>query len=403
MTKPSDADLIDSNSTSQQADDICPRMSAAPVTPTVPAAPAIYPATVWQCEDIQQASQLLSGEIDGYVYQRNRHPNSDTLAEKCRQLHQADHAAITSSGMSALALAMLTQTQNGGHILLSNQLYGASSQLIATEGSRLGISSTSVDFCDLDAINRAVTANTNMLVVETIANPRLRVANIAAIAEIAEKNSAALLVDNTFATPRLCQPLKRGAHLVMESLSKMMNGHSDVLLGLLVGRDSHWSQVEAARATWGLSSSPFDCYLAERGLTTMPLRVDRACSNALAVAEFLAERKDVVTVDYPGLANHPDHKIAQEQFGNRFGSIVTFELQGEQDRADKFIKAAKNIPFCPSLGESATTLSHPLSTSHRSLSEQQLKQIGITSNTIRLSIGIESPEFVIAAIEEAFA
>jgi cystathionine beta-lyase/cystathionine gamma-synthase len=211
---------------------------------------------------------MLGGKLPGYVYQRDGHPNAYLLAEKCRQLHGAERAAIAASGMGALAAALLSQLKAGDHCIVGSRVYGKTHVLFGIEASRLGIEMTAVDTCDLGATAAAFRPNTKLLLAETIANPLLEVADIAELAEIAHARRAVLLVDNTFASPILCQPLALGADLVMESLTKTMNGHSDVILGLLCGRESAFERVPAVISAWGLSSSPFDCWLAERGLAT---------------------------------------------------------------------------------------------------------------------------------------
>jgi cystathionine beta-lyase/cystathionine gamma-synthase len=189
----------------------------------------------------------------------------------------------------------------------------------------------------------------------------------------------------------------------MESLTKMMNGHSDVILGFLGGTKSVWDRVPGVVSAWGLCSSPLDCYLALRGMGTLQLRMQQACSNARLAAEFLAGRSEVERIDYPGLASHPQHALAQQQFGSHYGSLVTFHLRGDRAAAEKFITAAKRIPFCPSLGELGTTLSHPESTSHRGLTQPQRADLGISGGTIRLSVGIEPVDDVLAALAEGLA
>ena len=253
--------------------------------------------------------------------------------------------------------------------------------------------------CDANAVQAAIRPTTRLVLAETIANPLLEVADIAALAEIAHGRNAALLIDNTFASPLLCRPLELGADLVMESLTKTLNGHSDVILGFLGGREDMWARVPQVISAWGLSSSPFDCWLAERGLATAHLRIERACHNALAVAEFLAtQQPQVADVYYPGLPSHPQHGLAQRQFGELFGTVVSFRLAGGRAAADAFIDTARDIPFCPSLGELSTTLSHPETTSHRGLTPDQRAALGITGGTIRLSVGTESIEFICAAL-----
>lgn len=384
-------------------DDLCARPPEPRPQLTDPASPPIYMASVYRCASPSQAESLLSGQLPGYVYSRDGHPNADLLAERCGELHQAERATVCSSGMAALALAAVSHLRAGDHVVVGNQLYGRSGQLFANEFTRLGVECSSVETCDLAATAGALRSNTRLLVAETITNPLLRVSDIAALAEIARRHSALLLIDNTLATPIVCRPLTLGADLVVESLTKLMSGHSDVLLGLLCGRESGWSRVTGVQSTWGWSTSPFDCWLALRGIGTLALRAERAIANAAEVAVFLQRHPKVERVDYPGLPNHTDHALAARQFSGRWGNMVTFHLRGGLAEADRFIAAARAIPFCPSLGDLSTTLSHPASTSHRSLSPADRAALGILPATIRLSIGIESSQAIIAALEEGLA
>lgn len=384
-------------------DDLCPKPESLPPQATRSFAPPIYPASVYACDSPQQADALLGGQTGGYVYQRSGHPNADMLAEKCRQLHGAERAAITSSGMSAMSAVLLAQVRGGEHVVVSNQLYGKTVELLTVEAARLGIEHTLVDICDLAAVKSALRDTTRLVVAETISNPRLRVADVARLAEATHERSALLAIDNTFATPAVCRPLELGADFVYESLTKMMNGHSDAILGLVCGRESVWERIPCVVSAWGLASAPFECWLVSRGLVTMHLRVERACANALAAAEYLQEQPQVEQVDYPGIVSHVDHQLAARQFLGGFGTIVTFHLAGGRAAADAFIAAARNIPFCPSLGEASTTLSHPETTSHRGMSEAGRRALGIHGGTIRLSIGTESREHVLAALAEGLA
>ena len=383
-------------------DDICPRPSEAlpGSEATRPLATPITLSTVWQCGDPAQADALLGADRGAYVYSRDRHPNADALAEKCRILHAADRVTVTASGMAAMALALVSQCQAGDHVVLSNRLYGKSAVLLGSEAGRLGIRSTVVDTSDLAACAVAILPATKLIAVETISNPTLRVADIAGLAELVHRSGAKLLVDNTFASPAICRPLELGADLVMESLTKIMNGHSDALLGMLCGRKEIWQRVPQVSSAWGFMAAPFESWLVERGLGTLHLRIERACDNAARAAGFLSQQRGVKSVDYPGLPSHPDHALATKQFGSRFGNMVTFTLEGDTAAATKFIRGAKRIPFCPSLGEICTTLSHPESTSHRLMTTGERAALGIEGGTIRLSVGIESPEFVLDSLSE---
>lgn len=357
-----------------------------------PLSPPLELTAVWCCDDTDQAEALLSGREQGYVYQRDGHPNADAFAAACGKLHRTPRAIATSSGMAAMAAGLLSQVQAGDHLVASNQLYGQSHFLIGNECRRLGIEHTLVDPTDPAAVDAACTSATRLVVVETIANPLLRVANLEVLAERAHRHGARLLVDNTFATPHLCQPAALGADLVVESVSKLINGHSDVMLGLLCGSEAAWERVPAVVSAWGLASSPLDCWLALRGLHTLALRADKASENALAIAHWLASQQGVARVDYPGLPQHPDHELAARQFGGSFGSVVTFELPGGRGAVDALFAACPEIPFAPSLGDYCTTWSHPESTSHRKLSLQERDALGIRGGTIRLSVGIEPVE-----------
>ncbi len=385
-----------------RSDDLCP----APTEQRFPVhslSPPIFPASVYRCESPEEADRTLAGEIEGYVYQRDGHPNAAMLAEKCRQLHHADRAAVASSGMGALALATLALLKPGDHVVVSRLLYGKSRFLLTYEAARWGVTSTLADPCDVDAVAAAITPATRLVVVETLANPLLEVADIAALADVAHQRGARLLVDNTFASPVLTRPLELGADLVLESLTKMMNGHSDVVLGLLCGREDTWERMSGVLAAWGLTASPFDCWLAFRGLTTLHLRMERACANALHAARFLAEQAEVEQVFYPGLESHPAHALATRQLGGRYGSMIAFRLRGGRAAADAFIAASRHIPFCPSLGEASTTLSHPETTSHRGLSPEEREQLGIDGGVIRLSVGVESPEWIREALRQGLS
>lgn len=384
-------------------DEICPRIDRPPPSSTIPAAPAITPTTVWACESPTQAEAILAGENEGFVYQRVGHPNAVMFADKAKELHAAENAVVTASGMAAMSVVMLAQLRAGSKIVASNQLYGQTADLLGAEATRFGITCVEADLYDLGEAKRVITADTDLVVVETIANPLLRVADIAALAELAHRANAKLVVDNTFATPIVCQPLTLGADFVVESVSKMMNGHSDAMIGLVLANSADTDRLARVNATWGFASSPFDCFLATRGLTTLHLRCQRSCENALRVANFLREHSAVSRVIYPGLKDHSEHSLAVKQFGEYFGSMVTFDLPGGRSAVDTFIANCAPIRFCPSLGEAPTTISHPATTSHRTLSAQQRESLGVTEGTLRLSTGIESMDGIKIAMENGLA
>jgi len=250
----------------RRADDLCPRPERLPLPSTESHSPPICLSSVYECRDPEHADALLSGRQQGYVYLRDGHPNADLLADKCRELHGTERAAIAGSGMAAMALLLLSQLEAGDHLLVSDQLYGRTATLLVDEAARYGIASTVVDPYDLDAVRAAMSPKSRLIVVETISNPLLRVADLAALAELAHRGGAALVADNTLAGPAVCRPRELGVDWVIESITKSMNGHSDVVLGLLCGPADRWERVPGVLSTWGLASAPFDCWLALRGL-----------------------------------------------------------------------------------------------------------------------------------------
>jgi len=344
--------------------------------------------------------------MPGYAYQRDGHPNADVLAEKCRQFHRADHATMTSSGQAAVSLALLSFLSAGDHVLLSSRLYGNTVRLFRDQAARFGITASETDVLDLEKVSNTMTGQTRMLVVETISNPTLRICDIAELARLAHQRNAKLLVDNTFASPVVCRPLELGADLVVESLTKIMNGHSDSVMGLLCGAGDDGQRINRTVRCWGMTSSPFDCWICERGLMTLHVRVSAACKTAMGVAQSLVGHPAIRQVDYPGLSTHPDHGLASRQFHGAdhpmFGHIVTIHLKGGAQAAGKLIGGGGEfeIPYCTSLGGAETTLSHPCSSSHRSCTRQEQVAVGIDGGTIRLSIGLESPEYVVKSLVE---
>jgi cystathionine beta-lyase/cystathionine gamma-synthase len=291
--------------------------------------------------------------------------------------------------MAAITASVLALTQQGDRLVASNRLYGRTTQLLGQELVRYGVQTTFVDAGDLEQV-RAAMPGAKALLIETMSNPLVRVADVEALAHVAHDHGCLLAVDNTFATPVLLRPLERGADLVVESLTKMIGGHSDVTLGLLCGQDTDLlPQLTALVSIWGLASNPFDCWLAARGLATLPLRMRTATANAAALADWLAGQVGVAQVIYPGRSDHPDHELARRQFAEGCGNMLCFELRGGREAVNRFLRAAPGIPFSPSLGHTATTCSHPATTSHRYLSPAERRRQGIGDGLIRLSVGVE--------------
>ena len=353
---------------------------------------------VWRMETTEQADALLAGTASGFVYRREGHPNATSLAEALRVVHAADESIVTAQGMSAISIAAMALLKPGDRVLLGQPVYGRTSFFIKKDLARWGIEFDDVNVTDTNAWIEALRKPARMVIIETITNPRLNVPDIETIARLAHQyggqasseSGTVVMVDNTFATPVLCQPLTLGADLVMESLSKFVCGHADAMLGLLCGRRAVWDRIRQTMVSFGMTSSPLDCWLTHRGLASLPVRMAHAASSAFEIARSLENHPAISLLDYPGLPSHSDHAIARKQFNGSYGNMLTFQLHGGLRSAQRFIAAvAADIPFCPSLGEAQTTLSHPASTSHRSYSQELLESLGINGGTLRFSVGLE--------------
>ncbi len=360
---------------------------------TTPLVSPIYQSSVYTVPDLDALDRILDDGESGFIYARDAHPNARRLAQLLADAESARWGIIGGSGMATISAIVLCTLQHGQRIVASNRLYGRTVQLFSQELPRFGVACDYVDTNDLAAVEAALQKPARMLFVETMSNPLLRVADLPALAALAHRHQCLFVVDNTFATPVLARPMATGADLVMESLTKMIAGHSDVTLGLVCGNDADLlPQLNAAVSIWGLSANPFDCWLAERGLATLELRLRAASDNAARLANWLADQPSVSRVIYPGRPDHPDHALAKRVLDGGFGNMLCFELHGGRAAANEFLHRAHGIPFSPSLGHTGTTLSHPATTSHRYVSPAEKRRQGITDGLVRLSVGIEGFE-----------
>jgi cystathionine gamma-synthase len=357
---------------------------------TAPLVPPIVPTAVFVAGDADHMNDIYEGREQGFTYAREGSPNAELLAEKIASLEGAESGLITSSGMSAVAAILLGLLKAGDHVVAGNQLYGRTLRLITQELPRLGFATDVVDATDVSAVERAIRPETRLLLVEVVSNPLLRIPDIAALGVLARARDVRLAVDNTFPTPLAFRPLALGASIVFHSVTKMLAGHSDVTLGAICAARELTTPIREAIVTWGLNGSPFDCWLAERGMNTLELRVARANANAAALADFLARQPAVRRVFYPGRADHPDHAVARRLLGDQFGNMVTFEIAGGRDTVNQFMRALRTIPFAPTLGDVSTIISHPAVTSHRGLTADARDALGIREGTIRVSVGVEA-------------
>jgi cystathionine beta-lyase/cystathionine gamma-synthase len=370
------------------ADTLPPTRSLASLGSSVPLVPPLFQSSVYSLPDLDALDEILEGGHAGFIYARDGHPNARLLAQELAALEKASWALICGSGMAAITATLLSVAQQGSRLLAGNSLYGRTTQLFQ-DLVRYGVQTDFIDPRDPGQVQGALKDNARALFVETMSNPLLHVVDIPALAEICHKKNCLLIVDNTFATPVLTRPLELGADYVVESLTKMVNGHSDVTLGLVCGMADVLPQISQTVSVWGLAANPFDCWLAMRGLTTLALRMRAACASAASLADWLAEQPGVKGVIYPGRTDYCDHEVSRKLLGGGFGSMVTFELADGRDGVNRFLRKAKGIPFSPSLGDIRTTCSHPATTSHRYVSPAERRRQGISDGMIRLSVGIE--------------
>ncbi len=376
-----------------------------PADASSPLVPPLSPSAVYVFPDLDALDAVYEGAAAGYVYARDGHPNARDLADRLTALEGGRWGVVCGTGMAALTAAFVPLLAAGSTVVASDRLYGKTTRLLKGELSRFGVATVFVDVTDLNAVRAAVeTHRPRVLFAETLSNPLCRAADVPALAEIAHAADCRLVVDNTFATPALCRPLDLGADVVMESLTKLVGGHSDVTLGFVGGTDAaHGETVAAAVSAWGLSAPPFDCWLTLRGLETLPLRARAATDNAASLADWLAGRPGVARVAYPGLASHPDHAVVKRLMPTGAANMMCFELAGGRDAVNRFLRAAPGIPFAPSLGHTSTTVSYPWGTSHRFDPPADKLREGITEGLVRVSVGCEPFEQLAAEMAKGLA
>ncbi|MDG3005148.1 trans-sulfuration enzyme family protein [Paludisphaera mucosa] len=370
----------------------CARAPEPPRSISEPLAPPIQLASVYRIAGLDEVDALFEGRAEGFFYARDGHPNAAQLADKLAKLEGAEAGLICASGMGAIAASVLTLTEQGGRVLVSEGLYGKTTTLIARELARFGVSHTLFDPSRPETLRRALAEapDARLVVAETISNPLLRVCDLEGVAAAARDAGVPLMIDHTFA-PLLCKPIALGTTLVAHSLTKLIGGHGDVTLGAVVGPRDLIARIHAVASTFGQTGNPFDCWLTIRGAVTLPLRVERTSRTALELARRLETHPKVERTMYPGLVSHPDHALAKRLFSGGFGAMIAFDVGG-REQADRLIRGLRAIPFAPSLGDAQTTVSHPCSTSHRGQDPAVLERLGVTPGLIRLSVGLEDVE-----------
>ena len=368
---------------------------------STPGVTPIYQTSVYNFTDLAQLDDVSDGKKSGFIYGRYGLPNHIALERIVAKLEQAEAALASASGMASISIALLTILESGDEVVVANDCYGGTLSLAERDLPRMGIASRFVSTGNPAAIKAAFTRRTKALLVETLSNPLWNAIDVGQLAELCHQSGVKLIVDNTVATPYLICPLRMGADVVIHSATKFLGGHHDVTAGILVGSGELVARARERAIRTGTSLAPFDAWLTVRGIKTFALRMERICSNALAVARYLENHSCVRRIYYPGLESHPQYEIVHKTMRGLGGGMVSFDLEGDIRSAEKFIKKLKLIRFAPSLGGVTTTISHPAKTSHRSLSPSQRVEAGISETLLRLSIGIEEPADIIRELEHA--
>lgn len=367
---------------------------------TRPSSPPIYQTTAFDLHDVEQLEAVASGSERGYIYTRDGNPNHSAFAQDVANLENTEAGAVCASGMAAVSAILLSHLRSGDHVVAARVLYGRTSQQLDELARRFGIDVTFVDSRSVDAMKAATHEKTRLCLVESISNPLMEVIDLPALVDV--MGEVPVVVDNTFATPCLFRPMEHGARLVFHSASKYLNGHGDVMLGVIAGEQSAIRRVRRTASLFGLNANPIECWLASRGLRTLPLRIERASSNALKVAEILCGHPAVRRVIYPGLAGHPDFELAERLLPRGGGGMLSFELHSAEAGVRTLIRElAESIPFSPTLADVRTTISWPAGTSHKFMDIDDRRAWGISDGLVRLSVGIDSVEDVISELKRA--
>ncbi|MGH9672601.1 MAG: trans-sulfuration enzyme family protein [Bryobacteraceae bacterium] len=373
----------------------------------VPVTTPIYTAASFFYESLEDLDRVFAQEKQGFCYSRYDNPTTGALEELMASLEGGRGALACASGMSALQIAILTAlADRRKSVVAANALYGATIRLLQTVLEPLGVESRFVDICDPAAVDKAIAeARPGCVLMETVSNPLLRVGDIDRIAALAGAAGAALVVDNTFATPLLVRPLERGAHLSVHSVTKYLAGHGDVLGGVVISDAAHYETLRAFSRTYGPVLGPFESYLTLRGVKTFALRVERQCANACRVAAWLSSHPAIERVYFPADPAHPDAEVIRRVLPpGLFGAIVSFELRNAgREEVFRFVDRLKLVVRATSLGDVHSMILYPAMSSHRDIAPKQRERMGIRDNLLRLSVGIEAAEDVLADFEQALA
>jgi cystathionine beta-lyase/cystathionine gamma-synthase len=370
--------------------------------PGVPLAPVLVPSSTFEFEESEAFADATAARIgSGYVYSRWANPTVDAFESAVADLEGADDAEAFASGMAAISSIFLGTCKSGDRIVAARQLYGGTHSLLSEVLPRFGVEAGLYDVDDYDGIAKGLAEGARLFYCETIGNPRVKVADLTTLGELADEADVPMIVDNTFASPILCRPIEHGASLVVHSATKFLGGHHDLVGGIACGSPQLLEPVRHVARELGPVLSPFDAWLALRGMATLSLRLERSSDNALAVARALAAHPRVEAVHYPALGDDPDKPLADALFGGRGGGNLGFDLTGGRDAARRFQDELRLVKRAASLGGTHTLIVHAASITHTQLNAEELEAAGISEGFCRLSVGIEEPADLIDDLTQA--
>ncbi len=366
-----------------------------------PVVTPIYQTSTFKFKSVDHGAALFKGEEDGYIYTRMKNPTIEAMEQAIADLENGYKGLGCGSGMSAIHTVFQTLLNSGDHVICSKAVYGPTATLLSTVFSRFGVETTFVNTSDLNQIKNAINEHTKVIYVETPGNPTLEITDIEEVSKIAKENNLVFVVDNTFMSPALQRPLDLGADVVVHSLTKFLNGHADVVAGVIVVKDEEmYSKMRKVLNQNGGVIDPFNAFLVHRGLKTLSLRMERHSRNAEKIAKFLEEHPAVEWVIFPGLESHPQYEIAKKQHKD-CGGMISFELKGGIEAGKKVMNSVKLCQLAVSLGGVESLIQHPASMTHASMGKEQREAAGITDGLVRLSVGIENVDDLIADIKQA--
>lgn len=361
----------------------------------------IYQTSTFRFKNADHGADCFSGKSDGYIYTRLANPTVCALECAVASLENGFAGIATSSGMSAITTVYMALLGAGKHIVSHNSIYGPARGVMETIFSRFGVEYSYIDTTDLDQVRRAIRPETAMIYTESPANPTIDIIDLKALAEIAHEHNIPLVVDNTFCSPYIQRPIELGADIVVHSMTKSLNGHADIVAGMIVSAtEKYHKMLRPVMQNMGCNMDPHQAYMAHRGLKTLALRVERSQQSAQKVAEFLESHPKVAWIKYPGLKSHPQYELAQKQMRGP-GAMMSLELKGGLDAGKRMMDSVELVMLAVSLGGIESLIQHPASMTHSKISHEKKIEANITDGLVRISVGIEDVEDILADLSQA--